>query len=469
MRKKKIVVGVCIAALAAAAGGYFLMNGKGQTGDMSGRGGMGGPGGRGMSGPGGMAQEASVTVVKAAEPITGDLSLSTGLTGTVEAADVVYVYARSSGDVTAVHVKAGDVVTAGQILCEIDTEQVDSARNSMESAQVNLVQAQNNLNRMQVLYQGGDLSAQEYEQYSNSVKTARLQYESAKMAYDRQVEYSTVTAPIGGRIESCDVEVYDRVSQSGQLCVIAGEGESRITFFVTQRMMTNIREGDEVEISKNGNIYKGQISKISSMVDEASGLFKVKARVENTEEIAIGSTVKLSLVTERAEDAMLVPVDALYYSGGDGYVYQYQDGTARMTPVEVGLYDSEYAQILSGLNGDELVVSTWSSNLYEGAKIRLNDEEDSTKEGESGKEALGEDGKALPGEGQGAAGKEPIEGRQEAPGEEPIGEGQGAPEQNLSGEGKERKSENPAERENAVRKTSESAVTQNQYKIKQAV
>ena len=140
-----------------------------------------------------------------------------------------------------------------------------------------------------------------------------------------------------------------------------------------------------------------------------------------------------------------------------------------MTPVEVGLYDSEYAQILSGLNGDELVVSTWSSNLYEGAKIRLNDEEDSTKEGESGKEALGEDGKALPGEGQGAAGKEPIEGRQEAPGEEPIGEGQGAPEQNLSGEGKERKSENPAERENAVRKTSESAVTQNQYKIKQAV
>lgn len=334
-----------------------------------------------------MAQEASVTVVKAAEPITGDLSLSTGLTGTVEAADVVYVYARSSGDVTAVHVKAGDVVTAGQILCEIDTEQVDSARNSMESAQVNLAQAQNNLNRMQVLYQGGDLSAQEYEQYSNSVKTARLQYESAKMAYDRQVEYSTVTAPIGGRIESCDVEVYDRVSQSGQLCVIAGEGESRITFFVTQRMMTNIREGDEVEISKNGNIYKGQISEISSMVDEASGLFKVKARVENTEEIAIGSTVKLSLVTERAEDAMLVPVDALYYSGGDGYVYQYQDGIAKMTPVEVGLYDSEYAQILSGLNGDELVVSTWSSNLYEGAKIRLKDEEDSTKEGESGKEA----------------------------------------------------------------------------------
>lgn len=367
---------------------------------------MGGPGG-------GMAQEASVTVVKAAEPVRGDLSLSTGLTGTVEAADVVYVYAKSSGDVTAVHVKAGDVVKAGQVLCEIDTEQVDSARNSMESAQVNLTQAQNNLSRMQLLYQGGDLSVQEYEQYNNSAKSARLQYESAKMAYERQVEYSTVTAPISGRIESCDVEVYDRVGQSGQLCVIAGEGESRITFFVTQRMMRNIREGDEVEVSKNGTIYKGQISEISSIVDESSGLFKVKARMEDTEEIAIGSTVKLSLVTERVQNAMLVPVDAVYYSGGDGYVYLYQDGTAKMAPVEVGLYDSQYAEILSGLNGDEMVVSTWSSNLYEGAKIRLKGEEEGTEEGREGGKPSGTE--------EGREGRKPSEAGENQSGRSPSG------------------------------------------------
>ena len=373
MTKKTVIAAVCAAAVIAAAGGYFLLNGNGNKNGTSPGSGMAGPGG--AKGPGGMAQEASVTVVKAASPVTGNISLSTELTGTVEAADVVYVYAKAAGDVTAVHVKAGDIVTPGQVLCEIDTEQVDSARNSMESSQVNLAQAESNLSRMQVLYQGGDLSQQEYEQYTNAVKTARLQYESARMAYNRQVEYSTITAPIGGRIETCDVEVYDRINQSAQLCVIAGEGESRITFFVTQRMRTNIREGDEVEIQKNGTVYKGNISEISSMVDTTSGLFKVKAEMENTEEIAIGSTVKLSLITARAENAMLVPVDAIYYSGGEGYVYLFQDGIARMTPVEVGLYDSEYAEILSGLNGEEQVISTWSSNLYEGAKIRLRGEE----------------------------------------------------------------------------------------------
>lgn len=363
-KKKMIMIGIGVVAVAAAGAGFFLRTKQGGAAG-------GGPGGRGMGGPGGggMVQEAA-TLVKASVPTTGSLSLTTGLTGTVEAADVVYVYAKASGDVTDVKVKAGDMVEQGQVLCEIDTEQVESAKNSLDTAKVRLDEARSNLNRMQILYAGGDLSAQEYEQYTNSLKTAQLSYESAKLSYDKQVEYSTVTAPIAGRIESCDVEVYDRISQQSQLCVISGEGQNRITFYVTQRMMQNLRDGDSLEVSKNGVALSGTISEISSMVDGDTGLFKVKAEVAGSDEIAIGSTVKISLVTERAENAMLVPVDAVYYSGGESYVYVDRDGVARMTGVEIGLYDDEYAEVLSGLTYEDLVVSTWSSNLYEGAGIR---------------------------------------------------------------------------------------------------
>lgn len=358
-KKKKIAVGVAAVVVAAATAiGFF--RGQGASQESSG-------GGR----PGGMADNSNATIVKAGEPYTGDVRISTYLTGIVEPSEVVYVYAKAGGDVTAVHVKAGDMVTQGQVLCEINTEQVDSARNAMDSAQVSLSQAQSNLNRMQILYNGGDLSDQEYEQYANALKSAQLQYESAKMAYDRQVEYSTVTAPISGKIESFDAEVFDQVNQSTQLCVISGEGENQVSFYVSQRMMQNLQEGDAMEIQKNSKTYEAYITEISSMVDSATGLFKVKAALEGTDEIATGSTVKLSLVTEKAENAMLVPVNAIYYSGGDGYVYLYQDGAANMVSVEVGLYDSENAEILSGLSWDDVVVSTWSSNLYQGAKIRL--------------------------------------------------------------------------------------------------
>ncbi|SCI44726.1 multidrug efflux system subunit MdtA [uncultured Clostridium sp.] len=322
----------------------------------------------------GAGQEASPTIVKAQNPVKGDIRLTTGLTGTVEPSDFVYVYAKASGDVTSVLVKSGDVVEQGQVLCEIDTEQVETSKNSMDAAFVSLSEAQSNLSRMQILYNSGDLSDQEYEQYSNQVKSARLQYESAKLAYEKQVEYSTVTAPISGKIESCDIEVHDRVSQSAQLCVIAGEGEKRVSFYVTERMMGNIASGDALDIQKDGVTYQANISEISSMVDSDTGLFKVKAELKDADGIATGSTVKLSLVTEYTENAMTIPVDAVYYSGGDGYVYLYKDGIAQMVQVEVGLYDSEKAEILSGISEDDMVVSTWSSNLYEGARVQLREE-----------------------------------------------------------------------------------------------
>ena len=103
-KKKKIMAGAG-AAVIILAGAAFFLTGKGT------KGGQGGPGG--MGGPGGIMQESTVTVVNAANPTTGDVSVTSSLTGTVEAADVVYVYAKAGGDVTAVNVKAGDMVSQG--------------------------------------------------------------------------------------------------------------------------------------------------------------------------------------------------------------------------------------------------------------------------------------------------------------------------------------------------------------------
>lgn len=377
IKSRKVKIGIAAAAVIVIALGASSIFGKkgGQPMPMAG-------------------MEAEPPVVKTMEPYTGNISLTTGLTGTIEPSDVVHIYAKAGGDVTAVMVKAGDTVTQGQVLCEIDTEQVESAKNSMDAAALSMTEAQNTLNRMQILYASGDLSAQEYEQYANAAESSRLQYESAKLSYDRAVEYSTITAPISGKVESCDVEVYDNVNQGAQLCVISGEGRQRVSFYVTQRMMDNLALGDALEIEKNGVTYQAYISEISSMVDDSTGLFKVKAELEEAGGIATGSTVKLDVVTSHAEDTMLIPVDAIYYSGGDGYVYVYRDGKAEMVQVEVGLYDSENAQILSGLSMDDMVISTWSSDLYEGATVQLRQESEGETAALEGAEAQG--GEAAP-------------------------------------------------------------------------
>ena len=203
------------------------------------------------------------------------------------------------------------------------------------------------------------------------MKSAKLQYESTKLSYEKQVEYSSVTAPIGGKIESCDLEVYDRVNQSDQLCVISGQGNKRVSFYVTEGVVRNLSLGDKMTVEKEGNAYEGVINDISTMVDDSNGLFKIKADLAQADSVATGSVVKVKVISGRSDNVMTVPVDAIYYDGGVGNVYVYEDGTVHKKEVEVGLYDSELAEIRSGLAADELVISTWSSQLYEGSTVNL--------------------------------------------------------------------------------------------------
>ena len=221
------------------------------------------------------------------------------------------------------------------------------------------------------MFAAGDIASAAYEQAEMQAKSARIQYEQAKLNYDYQMEFSNITASIGGTVEQCDVEVHDNVAQQSLICVISGEGSKAITFSVTEKVVSQMQVGDRVTIEKNGKEYQGSVTEISSMIDAATGLFKVKASVENGDALPTGSAVSLFVVSDRVDQAMSIPVDAVYYTGGDAYVYTYDNGTVHYIPVEVGIYDSERAEILSGIQSDDLVITTWSSELAEGAKVQL--------------------------------------------------------------------------------------------------
>lgn len=327
---------------------------------------------------------ASLPMVSIQKPEIGTIELFTGLTGTVEPSDIVYIIPKVAGEVTEVYVKAGDYVEEGQKLLHIDTKQVDGAKITLDTAAVSLQDANINLQRMSVLFQSGDISRQQFEQVQSSVKLAKLQYDAAKMAYDNQIEFSTITAPIGGLVESFNVEVYDNVAQSNVLCVISGEGTKAVSFNVTERVVEGLELGDTIRVQKNGSDYTGVITELSSMVDASTGLFKVKASLEGGEGLATGAQVKLYVTSGKAENVMMLPTDAIYYQGGKAMVYTYKDDAVQEVPVEVGIYDSEKTEITDGLTIDDDVIVTWSSELFEGSQVELYQNTDS-----AGSEAAG--------------------------------------------------------------------------------
>lgn len=346
-KRTKIITGVVIAGiLAAAAVPRFLK-------------------------PAEVAEQVTIPVVKAETPQTGTITLSKEVIGTVEPSDIIYVMPKVAGEILEIYVNPGDVVEAGQPLCRIDNKQIDSSKISMDAAKVALDTANANLARMQVLYDSGDISAQSFEQVQTSAQSAKLQYDGAKLAYDLQVEYSTVTAPIAGKIESSTMALHNTVAQSSQLCVITGEGGKKVTFSVADSLRNALSLGDEIVMEKQGTEYTGTVTEIGSMVNLQTGLFDIEASVDNGGTLAPGVKIQLSVVSDKSENVMTLPVDCVYYDGGDAYVYTYENGTVHKVPVEVGIYDSERAEIVSGISEDNLVITTWTSELTEGALVTL--------------------------------------------------------------------------------------------------
>lgn len=315
----------------------------------------------------------AVPAVVVEKPSTGSIYVETGLTGSIEPADSVSVIPKAAGEVTEVAIRAGDVVQEGQKLVHIDTKMVDSARISRDSAQIAASDAATNLSRMQALAAAGDISQQQLEQASSSARTAALQLESAKLNLKNQMEYSDITAPITGRVESVSVEVHDNVSQQNVICVISGEGSKIVSFNVTDRIVKNLNVGDRIRVEKQGKEFYGQITEISSMVDSQTGLFKVKASMDGADDLATGATVKLYVVGSKAENVMTIPTDCIYYNGGQAQVYTVDEDntTVHLVPVTVGVYDSKNSEILDGIDMDSRVIQTWTSELFEGAKVQI--------------------------------------------------------------------------------------------------
>lgn len=376
--------------------------------------------------------------VKPAE--LADITVETSLIGTVAAGDVYYVTPKVAGEIREIYVSQGDSVNEGDPIAKIDNQkQIDAAKIALDSAKVqvqttsdSLATAQTNLNRMQALLATGDVSSQTYEQTKSgydqaaaAVKAAKLQLESAQLQYDTQVEYATVVSPVSGTVESESMDLNAMASQTSQLCVIRGDGAKKVSFSVTDRLLSALHLGDAIRVEKQGSTYEGSITSIETMPNAQTGLYPIEASVADGGALTNGASVKVYFTSERAEQVLTVDADSVYYDGGKVYVYTvtYNDetpatasdaeksagetqsadaasaeetaadakpaaggnaagGASTISPdnraatihkveVETGITDNVKTEIKSGISTEDQIVKTWTAQLYEGAQVQV--------------------------------------------------------------------------------------------------
>lgn len=204
--------------------------------------------------------------------------------------------------------------------------------------------------------------------YAAQLQAASVGVDSAKM----QLDFYTVKAPISGVVEAANVKKEDMAAAGNPAYIISNKDSMTVTFNVTEKAKNTMNEGDHVTVERNGETFDGTITEIGTMAGQQTKLFQVKATIPGAgDKLPNGVSVKVSATTEKEDGSTLVPFDALYFSGGDAYVYCVVDNKLVRTSVTVGLMDDDHAIIEDGLDADSLVVSNWSSKLRNGADAEI--------------------------------------------------------------------------------------------------
>ncbi len=295
------------------------------------------------------------------------------LYGTVEAERTATLSSRVMATVTAVNVRPGDRVRAGQLLVEIDPAtargQEAQARGALAQADAALALAKRNLERFRALSAKGaasdlelDLATMQYEQ----AKGAVTQGEGAVEAAAAVARESRVVAPFEGLVTAKLVEAGDLAAPGRPLVTVESATGRRLVVAVPESVLVGsaLKPGVRIEVRIDALAQaaglSGVVTEIAPGADPASHTFVVKVEIGGAVPSGVAGRARLAAGTRTA---VAVPPEAVIASGGlDLVVVRDGQGRSQSRAVTLGSRLEDGAvEVLSGVApGDEVAVGLTS-------------------------------------------------------------------------------------------------------------
>jgi HlyD family secretion protein len=357
---------------------------------------------------------------KLAKVERGDLAKSVVATGKVEPITKVEVKSKASGIVTKLYVDAGDRVKKGQLLAQLDKEeitaQVEQARAALQAAEANLTSSEADCKRAKVDAEGPDvpllkraydralgmakegvvsqsalddadknyqmsLNKQNVAKAQVTVLQAKIAQSQAQVAQDQanlkqleeQLGYTDITSPIDGVVLSRDVEIGDAVSS----ILVLG---SSATLVMTLGDTSEVYVKGKVDESDIGKVYlhqparikvesfkdktfNGVVTKISPMGVEKDNVttFEVRVSINNPGgELKAEMTANAEIILEEHKNVLQIPEGAIMYDKDKKASVEVPDPGAkdgkRKVAVNIGISNGAKTEVLSGLKQGQEVV-----------------------------------------------------------------------------------------------------------------
>ncbi|MFZ5749814.1 MAG: efflux RND transporter periplasmic adaptor subunit [Pseudomonadota bacterium] len=328
-----------------------------------------------------------------------DIARNVLASGMIEAAQLVSVGARVSGQVQTLAVGLGDRVEAGQLVAQIDSEDQRNAVLQAESAlkqaeaqiaakRAGITEAELGVRRKQTLNDKSLTSTEDLESAQAALAVAEAELQSLEAARDQAVialssartelERTRIVSPIAGTVVAVVTEQGQTVNantQSPTIVKIAQLDRMVVKAEISEADVIALAPGLPVTFTLAGAPDRrfdatlraiapapASIKTEDDVPTDEAVYYNALLDVANPDGILrIGMTAEVVIQLDRAEKALVVPVSALARDeAGNTIVYVWNDGAGQAEPrvVTVGLRTSSRAEILDGLaEGDRIVTS----------------------------------------------------------------------------------------------------------------
>lgn len=415
-RKWKSLIGISVVVAAALAAVWNIT--AGSVGKVT-------PTSQGAAAPSASSEPA--VRVEVASPERRTLTRTVRMPATLDAFEEAELYAKTSGYVASVLVDIGSPVKSGQVLLTIDVPemadelaQAEAERQAMEALvarnQAKLETARAEVNRFQAEYDMRKLTRDRKKELCEqhaipqqeldeaeaelAVAVAKAQIAraavaggeadlraaqaavsmtAAKVARIRTLmEYATLRAPLDGVITERFVHpgAFVRSAADGAttpLLSIARTDKLRLALEIPESDASFVRVGTGVEITLRAirsQAMQAEITRVAGALRPQTRTLPVEVDLINNDgDLAPGMYAQVTVLLETKARALLIPSKSIRVRGTDLSVLVANDRVARAVPVTIGYDDGIWAEVLSGLKGDELIITSATSVVAPGAPV----------------------------------------------------------------------------------------------------
>jgi len=306
--------------------------------------------------------------VEVARPVRGEMLAMYSGTATLEAEADAEVLAKVGGEVRRIYVEEGDRVAAGQILAQLDDQQL-----RLQAAQTRaaLAKTERDFNRQIELNKKGLVSAGAFESLKYDLDNARAADDLAQL----NLSYSAIRAPFAGVVAIRHVKLGQELAISAKVFRVTDPTPLKASVFVPERELARLKPAQTATISidaLSGRNFPAVVSLVAPTVDAATATFKVTLEVNDPKgDLKPGMFARVGIVFERRPDALSIPRVALLDTDGASNVFVVAAGKAEQRAITTGLSNAGRIEVVDGLEGAEQVVIVGQTGLKDGNPVRV--------------------------------------------------------------------------------------------------